>query len=189
MKGSSERKYIMEIPSVIDKLIEEHSDRAYITAYRLTGNQADAWDLVQETFLRVMKKAELYSPECDSGGWLHRIMYRIYLNMRRSELRRREEPFESAAMDDGAERVEYSAGPSELPEKVSETNELRSRIEHALNGLPAELRACVTLVDIEGCNYEEAADILDWPLGSVAGRLFRARRLLRAELSGEKGNI
>jgi len=88
-----------ETTPVMDKLIEKHSDRAYTAAYRLTGNQADAWDLVQEAFLRVLEKSDLYNPAFDFGGWLHRILYRVYLNRRRSHGRRREIPLEPAYGD------------------------------------------------------------------------------------------
>ena len=168
----------MESTAVIDKLIESCGEKAYATAYRLTGNQADACDLVQETFLRVIKKAELYDPAFDFGGWLHRVLFRVYLNGRRSEFRRREIPLEPLPGNETG-GVEHKAAPDESPERIMENNELRDRISSALNALTPDMRACVVLVDVEGCNYEQAAEALGWPVGSVSGRLFRARRILR----------
>jgi RNA polymerase sigma-70 factor (ECF subfamily) len=162
-------------PTDIDQLIEDHSDRAYAAAYRLTGNQTDAWDLVQETFLRALQKAENYDPAFDFGGWLHRLLYRVYLNRRRSQGRRREVPLDPAAGD-------WRASSSESPEHAAQRSETQDRIAGGLARLPEDMRACLVLVDVEGRSYEEAADILDWPVGSVAGRLFRARRLLRGWL-------
>ena len=57
-----------------------------------------------------------------------------------------------------------------------------------LNGLSADFKACLVLIDVEGRSYEDAADILNWPVGSVAGRLFRARRLLRERLTSSGGD-
>ncbi|MCX5797633.1 MAG: RNA polymerase sigma factor [Elusimicrobia bacterium] len=165
----------------VDRLIEEHSDRAYAAAYRLTGNQTDAQDLVQEAFLRALEKAGRYDPAFDFGGWLHRLLYRVYLNRRRGQGRRREVPLEAA--DAG----EWRASPEESPESAALRGETQARIAQGLARLPEDLRACVVLVDVEGRSYEEAADILDWPVGSVAGRLFRARRLLRGWLKEQPG--
>lgn len=167
----------------INTLIETHSDKAYLAAYRLTGNQPDACDLVQEAFLRVIKKAELFDGSYDFGAWLHRVLFRVYLNGRRSAARRRERPLETGGGDPSAD-VALKANPAESPERLAENNELRGRLAAALESLPPELRACVVLVDVEGLDYEGAAEVLGWPVGSVSGRLFRARRALREFLQG-----
>lgn len=170
----------------INSLIEAYSGKAYAAAYRLTGNQADACDLVQETFVRVIKKAELYDETFDFGGWLHRMLFRVYLNSRRAQSRRREVPLETLE-GDGAPFRGPESGTGESPEKLSEAAELRDRLSSALNTLPPELRACVVLVDVEGHDYVQAAEILGWPVGSVSGRLFRARRVLRDMLQRGDG--
>ncbi len=171
----------------IDKLIEEHSDRAYTAAYRLTGNPADASDLVQEAFLRVLKKADLYNPAFDFGGWLNRILYRVYLNRRRSRNRLQEIPLEPDYDGQSTGAGDWKADFSESPEITLERNEVQTEVLGALNKLPNDFRACLVLVDIEGRDYEEAAEILSWPVGSVAGRLFRARRLMRQWLKPREG--
>jgi len=176
----------MESTAAIDRLIETHSEKAYVTAYRLTGNQADACDLVQETFLRIIKKAELYDPAFDFGGWLHRILFRVYLNGRRSKERRREISLEPVTGNE-TDGTEHKSDPDESPEKIMENNELRDRISEALDTLAPDMRACVVLVDIEGCSYEQAAEALGWPVGSVSGRIFRARRILRNILRQTEG--
>jgi len=170
----------------INALIEAFSEKAYVAAYRLTGNRADACDLVQETFLRVIKKAELYDSSSDFGGWLHRVLFRVYLNGRRGSARRREVPLE-AREGESSPVSALAAGPGESPEKIVENNELRERLAAALGALPPDLRACVVLVDMEGRDYEQAAGILGWPVGTVSGRLFRARRILRGLLEPAVG--
>jgi RNA polymerase sigma-70 factor (ECF subfamily) len=167
----------------IDALIEKHSDRAYAVAFRLTGNPADAWDLVQESFLRALEKSELYDPGYEFGGWLYRVIYRVYLNGRRGRSRRRETPLEPAPGVEGS----WPAAPGESPEAAYERAETKGAVSAGLDALSPDFRACLVLVDVEGRSYEEAADVLDWPVGSVAGRLFRARRLLRERLTSSGG--
>jgi RNA polymerase sigma-70 factor (ECF subfamily) len=160
----------------IDALIEKHADQAYAAAFRLTGNAADAGDLVQESFLRAMEKSALYDPSFDFGGWLYRVLYRVFLNDRRGAVRRREDPLHPDFDHPHAD---------ESPETALERSETRELVSAGLAGLSGDFRACLVLVDVEGRSYEEAAEILDWPVGSVAGRLFRARRLLRDRIASE----
>ncbi len=170
----------------MNELIEKHAEMAYVAAYRLTCNQADAADLVQEAFLRVINKAGLYNKDLDFGGWLRRVRFRVYLNRKRGESRRHEVSLETSKAETPG-LMEQLPDPAASPESIAEKNELSADLEAALRGLPADMRACVILVDVERRGYEEAADILNWPVGSVAGRLFRARRLLRASLAGYEG--
>ena len=81
-------------PEEMNELIEKHVEMTYAAAYRLTCNQADAADLVQEAFLRVINKAGLYNKDMDFGGWLRRVIFRVYLNRKRGESRRREVPLD-----------------------------------------------------------------------------------------------
>ena len=173
-------------PEEMNELIDKHAEMAYAAAYRLTCNHADAADLVQEAFLRVINKAGLYNKDLDFGGWLRRVIFRVYLNRKRGESRRCEVPLEVSEAD-RLSPIEELSDPAGSPDSIAEKNELQADIEAALRGLPADMRACVILVDVERRGYEEAADILEWPVGSVAGRLFRARRLLRASLAGYEG--
>lgn len=165
--------------NAVEALIERHTDRAYAAACRLTGNPSEAWDLVQESFLRALDKADLYDPRQDFGGWLYRILFRVFLNRRRGDPRRREIPIEPAAGEEASAGGFRISDPAEMPDAVLERGERQRRISDALDKLPEDFRACLVLVDMEGRGYQEAAEVLGWPVGSVAGRLFRARRLLR----------
>ena len=151
----------------------------------MTGNEADAWDLVQETFVRVLKKAELYNPEQDFGRWLYRVLFRVYLNRRRSQTRRREVQADTVSGEILSTSQQVKEGGGDSPEIAAQRAETHKKIFDSLNALTADQRACLVLVDIEGRSYEDAAKILCWPVGSVAGRIFRARRLLREKI-GER---
>lgn len=164
----------------IEQLIEAHADKAYRAAYRLAGNQADACDLVQEAFVRIIEKKDLFDQDLDFGAWMYRVMFRVYLNSRRSRERLREVPLETEAGT-------VPADSSRSPEKAAENSELGYYIDAALASLQPELRACVVLVDMEGMDYDFAAETLGCPVGSVAGRLFRARRALREALGPMEG--
>lgn len=167
----------------INGLIEKFSGRAYAAAYRLTGDQSEASDLVQEAFVRVLERAELYDPSFDFNGWLYRIIFRTFLNRRRTTGRRREVSLEAGTDEEGTSIAETApAGQEESPAAIAERKEVCGKVAVALSELSDDYRACLVLVDVEGRNYDEAADILGWPVGSVSGRVFRARRLLRKAL-------
>ena len=146
-------------PEEMNELIEKHAEIAYAAAYRLTCNQADAADLTQEAFLRVINKGGLFNKDLDFGGWLSRVIFRVYLNRKRGESRRREVPLE-ASETDAPSLMERLPDPTGSPESIAEKNELQADLQAALRGLSADMRACVILVDVERRGYEEAADIL-----------------------------
>ncbi len=175
-----------ETPSrPLDRLIALHADKAYSSALRLCGNAADACDLVQESFLRALKKADLYDPRRDFGAWLHRLIYRVYLNERRTRSRLREVPLDPVPREDDDPRPSTLPEAADCPEAELAKIDLKTQISRALSRLPPDLRACMNLVDVEGLPYEEAARTLGWPVGSVAGKLFRARRMMREMLREE----
>ncbi|MBV9721154.1 MAG: RNA polymerase sigma factor SigE, partial [Mycobacterium sp.] len=135
-----------------DELVRQHADRVYRLAYRLSGNQHDAEDLTQETFIRVFRSVQNYQPGTFEG-WLHRITTNLFLDMARRKQRIR---FEGLG-DDTAARLGDS-GPS--PADAFDDRHLDGDIQAALKALAPEYRAAVILCDIEGLSYEEIADAL-----------------------------
>lgn len=162
--------------------IELHSDALYRLAWRLLGNEAEAEEVVQETFLSAFKSLDSFDGRSTLGTWLFRITYNAAL-MRR---RRRQEA--TLPVDDLLEN-EYSM-PQQLfdwcclPEKDYLSSEAQSKINEAIQQLPETLRVVVQLRDIEGLNTAEVAEILDISDGAVKVRLHRARLALRESLSG-----
>ena len=153
-----------------DEIVEQHSDRVYRLAYRLTGNRHDAEDLTQEVFVRVFRSLSTYSPGTFEG-WLHRITTNLFLDGARRRQRIR---FDALS----EERAARLTGPQE--EYADRTFD--DDVEAALATLPPEFRAAVVLCDVEGLSYEEIADILDTKLGTVRSRIHRGRALLRRAL-------
>ena len=161
-------------PPSWDEVVREHADRVYRLAYRLTGNQHDAEDLTQETFVRVFRSLSSYKPGTFEG-WLHRITTNLFLDMVR---RRAAHPDGGAA---GGHRP-HRAARAPSPEQVFSDTHLDPELQEALDELPPEFRAAVVLCDVEGLSYEEIGATLGVKLGTVRSRIHRGRAALRSSL-------
>lgn len=156
-----------------------HLDALYRVALRLTGNAADADDLVQETMLKAYRAWHQYQPGTNAKGWLLTILRHAFINEYRRRTRHPEtvdvdaiEPF--AVLDD--ERQDDDP-QGQFFDQIVDDEVLR-----AIDALPEQFREAVVLSDVEGMSYEEVANILGVPIGTVKSRLFRGRRLLQAKL-------
>ncbi|MCB0721782.1 MAG: sigma-70 family RNA polymerase sigma factor [Ignavibacteriae bacterium] len=152
-------------------------------AYRMTGNQLDADDLVQETYLRAFRFFHKFEKGTNCKAWLFRIMKNLFINKYRKN---QKEPgkvdyddvenfFDSIKSD----RVEST----DLQEKLF-SNLLDDDLVNALNSLPDDFKTVVILCDIEGLSYEEIAEFVQCPIGTVRSRLHRGRKLLQQKLLG-----
>jgi RNA polymerase sigma-70 factor (ECF subfamily) len=157
-----------------DELVRQHADRVYRLAYRLSGNQHDAEDLTQETFIRVFRSVQNYQPGTFEG-WLHRITTNLFLDMVRRRARVRME-----ALPDDYDRV---PADEPNPEEIYHDSRLGPDLQAALDSLPPEFRAAVVLCDIEGLSYEEIGATLGVKLGTVRSRIHRGRQALRQYLA------
>jgi len=146
----------------------------YATALRLTGRPDDALDVLQETFLRAYRTFDSFTQGTNAKAWLFKILRSVSANRQRHEHRR--------PLLVSLEEVEERFGPLAVagPPRGEPDHE---EVGRALGRLPEEFRLAVQLVDVEGFTYEEAAGILDCPVGTVRSRLSRARRALFVELS------
>ena len=144
-------------------------------ALRLTGNRADAEDLVQETYVRALRALSTFEPG-SVDAWLRRIATNLFLDQARRRARLRFDPFPEGA----EERV---ATQAEGPERSFERAHLDVDVAAALDQLPADYRAAVVLCDLEGYSYQEVADTLGLKLGTVRSRIHRGRTLLRQTLA------
>lgn len=165
------------VPDVPDwqTIVEQHSDRVYRLALRLTGNRHDAEDLTQEVFVRVFRSLHTYTPGTFEG-WLHRITTNLFLDQARRKQRIRFD----ALSDERAARLASTAA---APEAAYTDRTFDDDVEAALAALPPDFRAAVVLCDIEGLSYEEIAEILGAKLGTVRSRIHRGRAMLRTALA------
>ncbi len=161
-----------------DELVRQHADRVYRLAYRLSGNQQDAEDLTQETFIRVFRSVQNYQPGTFEG-WLHRITTNLFLDMVRRRGRIRME-----SLPEDYDRVP-AEGPN--PEQIYHDARLGPDLQAALDSLAPEFRAAVVLCDIEGLSYEEIGATLGVKLGTVRSRIHRGRQALRDYLAAHSG--
>ena len=152
--------------------------RVYLAALRLTGNPADAEDMVQETYLRAYRGFGRFQPGTNLAAWLYRILRNAFIDGYR---KRRREP--QTVPDDwcrnlnGALRnVEASAEATVFAAIPDE------RLHEALSSLPERYRQVVLLLDVEGFTHAEIAGIVGIPLGTVMSRLHRGRKALRERM-------
>lgn len=152
--------------------IEELIPRLRRYARALTGDRARADDLVQDTLERALSRFHLWRAGSDLRAWLFTIMHNLYINqLRRSALERDFAPLESEALAVAARATQ------------EDTLAVRD-LDAALKRLPAEQREVLLLVGLEQMTYEQAARVLEVPLGTVMSRLSRGRERLRALLEG-----
>lgn len=171
------------LPSrAFEEVLAEHLDALYRTALRLCrGHEADAEDLLQEAALRALEGYGRLRDPSAARAWLFTILGRTHLNRLRSSRRRPETA--NTDLDESsfeAALAEWSPMPS--PAEVVEARQLGEQLTRALDELVPEQRAVVLLVDVEGFTQREVAGMLEVPEGTVASRLFRARRQLRTAL-------
>ncbi|MGV0346454.1 RNA polymerase, sigma 29 subunit, SigE [Corynebacterium coyleae] len=155
------------------ELVKEHADSVYRLAFRLSGNQHDAEDLTQETFMRVFRNVKQYQPGTFEG-WLHRITTNLFLDMVRRRAKIRME-----ALPEDYERV---PGTDMTPEDAYSVTNLDPALQKALDDLKPEFRVAVVLCDVVGMSYEEIAETLGVKMGTVRSRIHRGRAQMRESL-------
>lgn len=162
-----------EVPTW-EEIARDHGRFLYTVAYRLTGNDDDAQDLVQDVLLRVRRGLENYQPG-NLEGWLSRITTNTFLDEVR---RRRRRPVE--LLPDDPDRL---APPTAAADEALAAETLPADVQDALSRLPARYRAAVVLSDVVGLSYEEIGAVLGVPVGTVRSRIHRGRTLLGKALS------
>jgi RNA polymerase sigma-70 factor (ECF subfamily) len=155
-------------------------DDVYRFALSLTRNDADADDLVQETYLRAYRSWHTFERGSDARRWLFTICRNAFLRTR--ERARHQVELEDGDVESVASQLaESSSRPGD--EQLLSRLDLGPALKRALDELAEPFRSAVTLVDVEDQSYEAAAEILGVPIGTVRSRLFRGRRLLQQMLT------
>ena len=159
-------------------------DQLYGAAMRMTRNPSDAADLVQETFVKAFASWASFTQGTNLKAWLYRILTNTYINTYRKKQR---EPYQGTIdeLEDwqlgGAESTTATSSRSAEAEAIDHMP--ASVVKDALQSIPDDFRMAVYLADVEGFAYQEIADIMKTPIGTVMSRLHRGRRLLRDLLS------
>jgi RNA polymerase sigma-70 factor (ECF subfamily) len=159
-----------------------HLGALYGTALRLTHNQRDAEDLVQDVLLSAFRSFDQFVPGSQCKAWLFKILTNTFINKYR---RRVLERSVAQAMERSGEAGIMSSGGVRAARDAEETLQfslMADSIQKALADLPDEFRLAVVLCDVEEFSYREIADIMECPVGTVMSRLHRGRRLLQVAL-------
>ena len=168
-----------------DALISPHLNSLYSTALRMTHNQNDAEDLVQETMYKAFRAFDQYQRNTNFRAWAFRILVNTYITAYRKAIR---QPTK-ISYDDLEEfylykKLDESLSLQENSKEDFLENLFEDDVKEALENLPYQFRLVVLLCDVEGFSYNEIANIIDAPLGTVMSRLYRGRKLLQRYLWG-----
>jgi RNA polymerase sigma-70 factor (ECF subfamily) len=172
--------------NAFEELFVRHHRRVIHFCYRMTGDQARAEEAAQEVFLRIARAAPTYQPTAKFTTWMYTIARRTTLNFLRDEKEHGEKVPIHPMGEEGDPAEEYSLpGPADWdPEQVVWGGELMEKFLEALQHLPEVNRAAFVLNRGDGLSYEEVATVLGVTVQAVKSRIFRAREMLLAELSG-----
>jgi RNA polymerase sigma-70 factor, ECF subfamily len=160
------------VPSAFETDALSHLDSLYGTALRLTRNEADAQDLVQDTYVKAFRARKQFTPGSNLKAWLFTILHNTFRNRRRDMGR---DP-----VDVDSDRVDLAApaDPADTPEEHLLKEAMGPELQAALDGLPEAFREAVWLRDVEEFPYAEIAEMLGIPVGTVMSRISRGRRML-----------
>ncbi|MFN3785677.1 MAG: RNA polymerase sigma factor [Thiothrix sp.] len=155
----------------LDRQLSEQRPRLHRMAMAWCGDAILADDLVQDTLTKALEKQEQLKDEERLGAWLYRILHNCWMEYLRTQ---------KPTLD--IDEVELTC--TDCPEKQFTDDQLAEYVRAAVETLPVGQRQVMTLVDLEGCSYEQVALILDIPQGTVMSRLSRARETMKKRLQG-----
>ena len=159
------------------ELVDRHSQTMFKTAFRLTGNEADADDLVQEAFLRAYRKLDRFDGRSQFSTWLYRITVNCGMDLMRKKSRRQAR----AAMDDGVV-LDSVAADDPRPDRLALSGEVRRAVQGVLEKLSPMERSAFVLRHFEGRSITEIGGLLGARSSATKHAIFRAVKKLRAEL-------
>ncbi|MER6421592.1 RNA polymerase sigma factor SigM [Streptomyces sp. NPDC001137] len=159
-------------PDAFGELVRRHRDRLWAVALRTLGDREEAADAVQDALVSAYRAAHTFRGQSAVTTWLHRITVNACLDRARKAASRKTSPV------DDTERLEQLLEPHEEASAPAERNDLHRQLLEALGTLPADQRAALVLVDMQGYPVAEAARVLDVPTGTVKSRCARGRARL-----------
>ena len=164
-------------PDAFREIVERHSRRLFKTAYRLTGDEAHADDVVQETFLRAYRNLQRFDARSQLGTWLYRITVNCAMDLMRKESRR-------TARETSEDKVELATleTPEPRPDRLAASGELGRAVARVLADLSPTERTAFVLRHFEGYSSVEIGRLLGMRSGATRNAVFRAVRKMRAAL-------
>ncbi len=171
--------------AAFNEVVTRYKAKVYNYIYRMTGSSEDAEDLTQEVFIRMYTSIDSFRSQSSLNTWLFRIAGNLCIDkFRRSKNRTAAYSLDEPLGDGESEAAHEVPDTTYEPHRLLENVEMAEQIQKALAQIPEKLRATLLLHDVEGLPYEEIAQVIGCPLGTVKSRLFNARMQLRQRLSG-----
>ena len=178
--------------SAMEQLVTRYQDRLYVTILRMVNHADDAADLVQETFVRAMQGVGRFEGKSTLYTWLFRIALNLAISHRRTNQYRTAVSLDAGREEDDSSVNRQAAGLQRQLSQDTEDDPALSverrmeyeRLQEALARLDPDFKAVIVLRDVEECDYDQIAAILEVPVGTIKSRLFRARSALRDLLKG-----
>lgn len=168
--------------SAFDLLVAKYQRRLMRLVSRLIHDQAEAEDVVQETFIKAYRALRHFRGEAAFYTWLYRIGINTAKNMLASQGRRAAQ-VGAAQLDKGAPLEDSERlRDIETPEAMFASKQIAITVHSAMDGLPMELRTAIVLRELEGLSYEEISEVMACPIGTVRSRIFRAREAIAEKL-------
>jgi len=174
---------------LFSELLGKYGDKAYNFAFRLTGNEQEAKDLTQEAFMRAYEGLEGYDLAKPFDAWLGTILHNIYVDGMRKVGHLPTVSIDAANEERGVSLADALADSSRPLLDLISGEEADRSVQRALDRLEPDMRTVVILCDMTGTSYEDAAEVMGCPVGTVRSRLARARAKLRLMLSFHKGEV
>lgn len=173
--------------SAFDELVIRHRGKIYAMIRNMVKNDADAWDLSQDVFIKAWQALPRFEGRARLSTWLYRISHNVVYDWVRKRKMESAGELNDEIFD--REKIDSSArtAPSfvESPDDALSNSELRAKIEAALSKLSPEHREAILLKDVQGLSYKEIADVMECSLGTVMSRLYYARQKLQTLLKDE----
>jgi len=172
--------------TAFDELIRRHSERAYKYAFRLTGNAEEASDVVGDAFVRVFNAMKNFKGQSAFTTWLYRIITNCFLDLRKKDRSKQTTSLDAMLQTPDGEMARQIEDPNRNPYQEAERSSREDRVMHAVDQLAEYQKAMIMMFHVEMLSYEEIAEALDLPIGTVKSRLNRARLSLREILTRDE---
>ena len=170
--------------TAFDALVTKHRGKVYAMIMNMVKNDADAWDLAQDSFIKAWRALPKFENRSQFSTWLFRISHNVVYDWMRKKNSRAEEELDDQVFNSNTIDMNAATAPkqSPRPDEAMVGDELRAEIEEALNKLSPEQKETILLREVQGMDYKEIAEVMDCTLGTVMSRLFYARKKLQTLL-------
>jgi RNA polymerase sigma-70 factor (ECF subfamily) len=171
--------------AAFDALVTKHRGRVYAMIQNMVNNEADSWDLAQEVFLKVWKALPKFEARARFSTWMYRITHNVVYDWMRKRKMETVGELDDNLLYSESIAAGATATPARIlrPDEALTQEELRVKIESALEKLSPEHREAILLREVQGLEYKEIADVMDCSIGTVMSRLFYARKKLQSLLT------